>query len=361
MGPSRGSPRVQAWIYGVINPLLDALAVERHLLEAGNLTWQLHSQGFERIGAPSAYLETEGRINLSDLLRSLRREPPPVEGYGQLHERFDQHDERIGKLSRAAATYHHSLVNDDRFAQLVDRAVQEYLEEKPSFPDAYFISQPWGAYPPEKLKELAAENLVNHIHTPRSNRADAAFWRFFLQRYGVEVPKLGAPCVMAAALEQEARLATEEAKELIEQLEQLRSDLSDAYDLPAAPAPILVHGGAVETEPERLRRGIVSLSGERVGVIEETESGSRFSYDADYLLRSDARPISPTLPLRATPYESTKLHPFFANLLPEGGQLELICQKLKIDPGDRFGVMLATCMDTTGAVEVRADSSRSSP
>lgn len=101
------------------------------------------------------------------------------------------------------------------------------------------------------------------------------------------------------------------------------------------------------------RRGIISLAGQRVGMLEETDAGSRFSYDRDWLARSDALPISLTLPLRPEPYESRGLHPFFENLLPEGWLLEISTAKLKIPKDDAFGLLLATCADCVGAVEVR--------
>ena len=100
------------------------------------------------------------------------------------------------------------------------------------------------------------------------------------------------------------------------------------------------------------RRGIVSFDGTRAGIIEETAQGSRFTYDKEYLARPGAVPISPTLPLRPEPYTSPGLHPFFENLLPEGWLLDLTCRKLGLDPADAFGVMLATCADCAGAVEI---------
>lgn len=101
------------------------------------------------------------------------------------------------------------------------------------------------------------------------------------------------------------------------------------------------------------RRGIVSLAGARVGVIEETDGSTRFSYDSAWLSSSGALPISLTLPLRAEPYESRGLHPFFENLLPEGWLLEISTAKLKISKDDAFGLLLATCADCIGAVEIR--------
>ena len=100
------------------------------------------------------------------------------------------------------------------------------------------------------------------------------------------------------------------------------------------------------------RRGIVSFDGTRAGIIEETPQGSRFTYDQDYLARPGAVPISPTLPLRPEPHTSSGLHPFFENLLPEGWLLDHTCRKLGLDPADAFGVMLATCADCAGAVEI---------
>ena len=103
------------------------------------------------------------------------------------------------------------------------------------------------------------------------------------------------------------------------------------------------------------RRGIVSLSGQRVGVLDETERGSRFTYDAAWLASPGALPISLAMPLRAEPYESRGLLPFFENLLPEGWLLEIATAKLKISKDDAFGLLLATCADCIGAVEVRPD------
>ena len=101
------------------------------------------------------------------------------------------------------------------------------------------------------------------------------------------------------------------------------------------------------------RRGIIHLSGERVGLLEEVGDGTRFTYDAAWLARSDALPISLTMPLRTAPYEARGLHPFFENLLPEGWLLELSTAKPKISKDDAFGLLLATCADCIGAVEVR--------
>jgi serine/threonine-protein kinase HipA len=100
------------------------------------------------------------------------------------------------------------------------------------------------------------------------------------------------------------------------------------------------------------RRGEVRLDGTRVGVIEETERGTRFRYDRVWLTTSGALPVSLTLPLQEEAFESRGLLPFFENLLPEGWLLELSTAKLKISKDDAFGLLLATCADCIGAVEI---------
>lgn len=100
------------------------------------------------------------------------------------------------------------------------------------------------------------------------------------------------------------------------------------------------------------RRGQVRLDGVPVGIIEEIESGIRFTYLDEWRSRADPVPISLTLPLREEPREWRSLPPFFDNLLPEGWLLELSTAKLKIPKDDAFGILLATCADCVGAVEI---------
>ena len=102
------------------------------------------------------------------------------------------------------------------------------------------------------------------------------------------------------------------------------------------------------------RSGIVLLDGARVGLLEETEGGTRFRYDREWLENPRRLPVSLTLPLRAEPYEYRGLHPFFENLLPEGWLLEISTAKLKIPKDDALGLLLATCADCVGAVEIRS-------
>lgn len=100
------------------------------------------------------------------------------------------------------------------------------------------------------------------------------------------------------------------------------------------------------------RIGRVLLAGTPVGLIEETDGTTTFTYSPEWLARKDAVPVSLTLPLRTEPYVSAGLHPFFENLLPEGWLLDVSSKKLKISKSDPFGLLLATCGDCVGAVEI---------
>jgi len=90
------------------------------------------------------------------------------------------------------------------------------------------------------------------------------------------------------------------------------------------------------------------------GRLAETEDGTcRFDYDAKYVALPDAEPISPTMPLREEPYWSDEMLPFFDGLIPEGWLLDIAENTWKLDSRDRFGLLLACCRSSIGAVSVR--------
>lgn len=101
-----------------------------------------------------------------------------------------------------------------------------------------------------------------------------------------------------------------------------------------------------------MRKGIVYFKNERAGIISEEEDKYVFAYDAEYLLKKDARRISLTFPLSDEPYESEYLFPFFDGLIPEGWLLDIAEDNWKLNPRDRMGLLLACCTDCIGAVSV---------
>lgn len=86
--------------------------------------------------------------------------------------------------------------------------------------------------------------------------------------------------------------------------------------------------------------------------MEKTRAGYDFTYRKDYLSLPDAQPVSLTLPLRKEAYRNEKLFPFFVGLLPEGWFLDITCRTLKIDPENKFAILVSTCGECVGAVSI---------
>ena len=102
------------------------------------------------------------------------------------------------------------------------------------------------------------------------------------------------------------------------------------------------------------RKGVVFVQNKRAGIIAETDTGYEFSYDTEYLEKSDPLPVSLTLPLSSEKYESNTLFPFFDGLIPEGWLLNVVERNWKIDGRDRFGLLLVACADCIGDVRIEA-------
>lgn len=88
------------------------------------------------------------------------------------------------------------------------------------------------------------------------------------------------------------------------------------------------------------------------GIITESDEGYTFQYDETYLISENAKPVSLTLPLQNQRYESKILFPFFDGLIPEGWLLNIAISNWKINPRDRFGLLLTLCKDCIGCVSV---------
>ena len=69
----------------------------------------------------------------------------------------------------------------------------------------------------------------------------------------------------------------------------------------------------------------------------------------------DAAPVSLTLPLQESAYESKTMFSFFDGLIPEGWLLHIVSKNWKIDQKDRFGLLLVACRDCIGAVRIEED------
>ena len=91
------------------------------------------------------------------------------------------------------------------------------------------------------------------------------------------------------------------------------------------------------------------------GALTETDEGYSFRYDTAYLQSDGASAVSLTLPLQAEEHTSRTLFSFFDGLIPEGWLLKVVTDNWKLDPRDRFGVLLVACRDGIGNVSVRGE------
>ena len=103
------------------------------------------------------------------------------------------------------------------------------------------------------------------------------------------------------------------------------------------------------------KRGFVYMYDKFAGIIEETDTGFKFTYDPEYLNRKDSIALSCTIPLKAESFESAVLFPFFDGLIPEGWLLDIAWKSWKISSKDRMELLLACCSDVIGAVSVRRE------
>jgi len=100
------------------------------------------------------------------------------------------------------------------------------------------------------------------------------------------------------------------------------------------------------------RKGKVFFKDYFAGVIEETDSGYRFTYENEYRAMENCSPISKTMPVEKEVYISNTMFPFFDGLIPEGWLLDVAIDNWKLKPNDRMGLLLACCKDCIGAVSV---------
>ncbi len=91
-----------------------------------------------------------------------------------------------------------------------------------------------------------------------------------------------------------------------------------------------------------MRSAQVLYNGQLAGILSKSEGTYRFVYDKNYLASAQRRPVSLTLPLQETPFESDILFPAFVNRLSEGANKAMQSRLLKIDENDYFSLLLAT-------------------
>ena len=98
---------------------------------------------------------------------------------------------------------------------------------------------------------------------------------------------------------------------------------------------------------------IVYLNAERVGILEQDDSGlMQFSYNQAWLEKPGAMPLSRSLPLQSEVFSGKKARPFFAGILPEERPREKIAEILGISDTNDFAMLERIGGECAGAVSL---------
>lgn len=146
--PHIGPNNVRAWFDTVINPVLEALEVERDLLRKKNWTWQFQPGGLESIRHITAHIAPEARPNLEFFMQL----NPAIELI------LKAHDKSVDDLSRACAELQTALQNSSRLRELYTKftSPKSIVRLKRTAADLF------GAYPQSHHLALLAQYIVNN-------------------------------------------------------------------------------------------------------------------------------------------------------------------------------------------------------
>ena len=99
-----------------------------------------------------------------------------------------------------------------------------------------------------------------------------------------------------------------------------------------------------------MRIASVYVQNNLAGLLQETNEGT---YVFTYMTGYQGSAVSLTMPSSQKKYTFTTFPPFFEGLLPEGGQLEGLLRREKIDGNDYFSQLVTVGADLVGDVTVQ--------
>ncbi len=208
----KGTERPKAWIYSIMNPLMEDLLAENQLLAKKNITWRYQTTEMEFIRKTRDRVSPLARPNYDDLLR----------GRPDMQPSMATRDAKVETLNQAAHTCWTHLTQYDWFRLGVEQWLKQWTEEGNAYPG--------GAVPKEEFWLQAAEHVINDVKELPYHYASQAFWSRYQQIFLGN--RTGMPF---SELERTILELEKNNKSLIEILDQTRSHLCEEYDIPAAP------------------------------------------------------------------------------------------------------------------------------
>lgn len=221
MPSAKQTRRIAAWIYAVVNPLIDSLEREPLLLESGNITWRFYLGRCEMLKEIQESIDSNQWPNY----QTFRAEYPK----SLMVHGFDRHDLDLENLNSVAQELSDYLTSSSEFLQVAESEVQAYVHERET-------AGSQAGWPPEYIrKELvrfSSEYVINNIQELPSHYATSDFWNFSGKKLLVFRSRPEFRPLQQAA----TTLAADSAK-LRQVLLAFRLSKSREYDVPAAPVP----------------------------------------------------------------------------------------------------------------------------
>jgi hypothetical protein len=217
VSPKRQSRRVAAWIYVVLNPIIELLQREVELLDRGSLTWRFTSGRCEFLRVIQEYVDSTQWPNYYDFAAE---HPAFIKG-------FKQHDDHLEKVNSSAAQTYNWLLSLDDFSETIKKLASQYNDQPMSrtFPGGSLGSG-------EELAKYCAEYLINNLRELPSHYSLSGFWN---SSNGPLLTFRNTPRFKLLEKTTEQLLAS--SNRLKSALESRRLALSREYDVPAAPVP----------------------------------------------------------------------------------------------------------------------------
>jgi len=216
--PRKQFRRAAAWIYAVINPIIDSLQRELTSLDTGNLAWRASSGRSEFIKPIQEYVDFGQWPNFSDY---------QVE-HSLFSTTFKQHDEDLRSLNEAAKVIYDWLLSSKEFLSDVEAELSAYESQRPAMGPQF----PSFNNSRADLPRVCAENVINNTDNLPPHYLFAPFWNFASKRLLVyrSLPIFESLHFSRAKLGQVSSA-------LKAALEEHRLALSREFDVPAAPVP----------------------------------------------------------------------------------------------------------------------------
>jgi len=215
----RQSRRVAAWIYAVINPIVEGLNHEIGFLKDGNLTWRSTTKRCEYIRPMQEHVDSRQWPNYKDFLADSEN--------SIFTKTFAIHDNDLAGVNSAAEAVYLELLSWSSFSEEVLRTLNSYESWKvsnPQLPSFNLVRQ--------ELVQVAAENIINNVQSLPRHYTYSAFWNYASKELLPFRNLPNFPSLHGAQAE-----LHEISSALKGALEEHRLKLSRKYDVPAAPIP----------------------------------------------------------------------------------------------------------------------------